>query len=152
LTGGQEVALNVLHPGFHDALLGRVAWRTRVDLEAVALGALSIGALHQRVVDAGPGDGALGVVDDQARGHGAEPFEGAPMAAQPGGHRLIEHELDVLVARPAQRHHEEPGFETLAAEGMGDQRPSPKIDLGGFARFEVEPKRDIGYRIQLQLM
>ena len=42
----------------------RIVRRAGVDLEAVALGAFTVGALHQWIVAAGLDDGALGVVDD----------------------------------------------------------------------------------------
>ena len=98
----------------------------RVDLEAVALGTLGVGALHERVVHAGPGDRALGVVDDDPRGHGAEPLEGAAVTAEPGRHRLIPDELDVLVARP--------GTASSRSTRCGVSRPSPDRSARGRRR------------------
>ena len=62
----QETALDVFDARLDDAFLLRVAWRAGIDLEPVALGAFGIGPLHIRLVDAGFGDGAFGVVDDGA--------------------------------------------------------------------------------------
>jgi hypothetical protein len=41
---------------------------------------------------------------DGAR-NAAEPFEGTPVTGQPRLDRLIQHELCILVPRPAQRYH-----------------------------------------------
>ena len=82
---GQEVGFEVFDPRLDDPFLLRVMGRTGVDLEAVTLGTFGVGALHQRVMTARLDDGAFGVVDDHASRNGAEPFEGAPVAAQPGG-------------------------------------------------------------------
>src|SRR5690606_38687979 len=84
LARGQEVALVVLPGCTDDALLLRIVRWARVDLEAVALGAFGVRALHQRVVRAGFHDGALGVVNHDARGYRTEPFEGPAVATQPG--------------------------------------------------------------------
>jgi len=137
---GQEVALDVLHAGFDDALLLRIVRRAGVDLEAIALGAFGVGALHERVVAAGLDDGALGVVDDQPLGHAVEPLEGAAVAAQPGRHRLIPDELDVLVAAVGQRHHEGPGAARLAVR-VGEHRAGAEVHLRGIGRRERQPHR-----------
>ena len=113
----------------------------RTDLEAVAFGALGIGALHGRIGVARAGDRTLGVVDDDPRRHAAEPCEGAAMAVQPRRHGLVEHHLGVLVARPAQRHHEDPGLERLAGARVRHERPGPEIDLHRIAGCEVQPHR-----------
>lgn len=139
---GQEVALDVLDAGFDDALLLRIVRRAGVDLEAVAFGAFGVGPLHQRVVAAGLDDGALGVVDDEALGHAVEPFEGATVAAQPGRTALVPDELDVLVARVAQRHHEGPGAPRLAV-GVGQHRTGAEVDLRGLARGEAQAHGDL---------
>ena len=62
---GQEVALDVLDAGLDDALLLRDRPADTDRSETVALGALGVGALHQRIGATGAGDRALGVVDDQ---------------------------------------------------------------------------------------
>ena len=36
-------------------------------------------------------------IDDDASGHAAEAFEGAPVTAQPRGDRLITHEFGILL-------------------------------------------------------
>src|SRR6185437_3848061 len=89
-------------------------------------GALGIRTLYQRVARTGTGDRALGVVDDHPSRHPSEPLEGAPMTTQPGHHALVEHELDVLMAREAQRHHETPGPSQHPRAGSSKKGPAPK--------------------------
>ena len=138
LAQGQEVALDVLDAGFDDTFLSRVSRRARIDLEPVTLGAFGIGALHQRVVHARLGNRALGVVDDEPRGNRSEPFEGPAMTAEPGGDRLIPDELDVLMAREAQRHHEAPGTPQLATRGIEQEGSGAEVDLRCLAGRELQ--------------
>ena len=84
----------------------------------IGLGALA--GLYGGVLGAGAGDGALGVVDDHAQRHTGEPLEGAAVATQPGGHRLVPDELHILMAAVGQRHHEGPGAPALAV-GVGER-------------------------------
>lgn len=93
-------------------------WRQVIEHRApipVAFGTLGIRALHQRIASASACDRALRVVDDDALRDSGNPLEGAAVAAEPGHHRLVEHEFDVLVPREAQRHHAAPGSPLLAA-------------------------------------
>src|ERR1700733_774261 len=99
LAQGEEVTLYILNARFDDPLLGRICRRTGLDPETIAFGALGVGALHDRIVDAGTGDRALGVVDDETVRHSAEPLEGAAVTPEPGRHRLIEDKLQVLMTR-----------------------------------------------------
>jgi len=83
-------------------------------------------------VRARAGDHALGVVDDEPRGHGAEPLEGATVAAESGAHALVPDELHVLVARKTERHHERSRAADLARGGVaplgaGGPHPRPLI-------------------------
>lgn len=133
LPQGQEVALDVLDAGLDDAPLLGVPRRAGIDEKTVTLRAFPVTALHQGVVIAGADDGALGVVEDDPGGHGPEPRKGARMAAQPGGRRLIPDELDVLVAREAQRHHEAPGALEHPACGVRQKGTGAEVDLGGLA-------------------
>jgi len=135
---GQEVALHVLHAGLDDALLLRIGRRARRNAKAVALGALGVGALHLGVAGAGPGDCALGVVDDDPGEDPVERLEGVAVAGEPGLDRLVADELDVLVAAPRQSHDEEPGLEARPGHHVGHHRAGAEVDLGGFARFEIE--------------
>src|SRR6185503_821692 len=109
-----------------------------------ALGALGVGALHQGIACARLGDRALGVVDDQAFRNGAEPLEGAAVTAQPGRHRLIPDEFDVLVTREAQRHHEAPRATYFLARGVVQHRPGAEVDLRRFARAKLQAYRRLG--------
>ena len=70
--------------------------------------ALGVCTLHHRIADTGARDRALWVVDDEAARHLTEPLERPPMQPEPGGHALVEDELDVLVTRETQRHDERP--------------------------------------------
>jgi len=83
----------------------------------------------------------LGLSMNDPAGHAAEPFEGTAVAAEPGCDRLVAHDLGVLVARPAQRHHEHPGLEHLAGVHVGDLGPGAEVDLRGLGRIEVQAHR-----------
>ena len=107
-AGGQEVAFDVFNAGLDDALLRRVCRRARINLEAVSFSALRVRALHERIAAAGARDRALRVIDDEPPRHLTEPLESASMQAEPRRHSLIEDELDILVTRETQRHHEGP--------------------------------------------
>ena len=121
----------------------RFAWWAGVDLEAVALGTLAIGALHLGVTVVGAGDGAFGVVDDDPLGHAVEPLEGVAMAGEPGGDILAPDELGVLMPAEAQRHDEDPGLAQLAGVGVEEARAGAEVDLGGFAGGEVQTHRGL---------
>lgn len=60
------------------------------------------------------------------------------MAGEPGGDRLIAHDLGVLVPAPRQRHDKEPGLEDFGGLAVGDQRTRAEIDLGLFADGEIK--------------
>ena len=133
-----EIILDVFDAGFHPPFLLWITWRTRCDDKTVAKRTLAVGALHLRLVIAGAGDGALGVVDRNPFGHSIEPFEGAAMTGQPGLHLLIGHDLRVLVPTPGQCHHEDPGLDDGAGDAVSDHRPLAKVDLGGVGDRKVE--------------
>ena len=82
---------------FDDALFLRISRRTGVDSKTIALGTFAVGALDFGFVTARFGDGALGVVDNDARGNAVEAFKRAPVTAQPRGDRLIPYELGILM-------------------------------------------------------
>ena len=81
-------------------------WRASVDLEQVSFGAFGIRTLDRGVVDAGLGDGTLGVIDDDPARYTAKPMEGMAVTGQPGHRRLIPDDLGVLVPGPAEGHDE----------------------------------------------
>ena len=66
-----------------NSVQGSIWARIRVDLDAVAFGELGVGGLHLGIASAGAHDGALGVVDDDARGHAVEPLERPAVSGQP---------------------------------------------------------------------
>ena len=68
---------------------------------------------HFGILGTSPGNGALGVVDDQFFRHPTEPFKGPPVAGQPGGNLLIKNDLGILVPGVTQRHDEKPGRSDL---------------------------------------
>jgi hypothetical protein len=148
LAQRQEVAFYVFDAGFDDALLGRVRRRAGIDPETVPFRAFRVGALHDRVVSAGTRDRALGVVDDHARGHGAEPFEGATMAPEPSCDRLVPDELDVLMSREGKRHHERPRAPQHAV-GVGQHRAGTEIDLRRFAGRKAERHGGLGRTVRV---
>jgi hypothetical protein len=67
LAQRHKAALDEFDAGLHDPFLGRVFGRTGIDLEHVPFRTLGIRPLHLGIVDAGLGDDAFGVVDDDAR-------------------------------------------------------------------------------------
>ncbi len=62
------------------------------------------------------------------------------MTAQPGRHRLVPDELDVLVAREGERHDERPGAPRYTMS-IGQQRPGAEVHLGRLGGLEVQPDR-----------
>jgi hypothetical protein len=74
------------------------------------------------------------------------------MTAEPGGDGLVAHEFGVLVTRPRQRHHEEPGLEDFACVHIGDGRTSAEVDLHRLARLELQAQRHLGYVVDDLLM
>ena len=136
-----EVVLDVLDAGFYPAFLLRITRRARRDDKTVAERAFAIGALDLRLVVAGAGDRALGVIDRNFFGHAVEPLEGAAMTSQPSLHLLVADDLGVLVPTPRQRHHEDPGLDDLAGRAIGNHRSLAEVDLGGIGHREVEHDR-----------
>ena len=84
--------------------------------------------------------GALGVVDDHAQRHTGEPLEGATVAAQPGGHRLVPDEFHILVASKAQVRQGWPTRVDTRGAGAED-------DLGYIAGFEVQSAGGLGRQL-----
>jgi len=90
---------------------------------------------------AGLGDGALGVIDDDARRDAAEELEGAAVTAKPGLDLLVPDHLGVLVPAPGQGHDEDPGPEHFSRAEVDDLRPCAEIHLGHVAGCVVEHDR-----------
>ena len=143
LAQRDECALEVLHRRFHPTLLFRVARRTGLDLESVALGAFSVGTLHLGVVVAGPGDRALRIVDGQALWHAVEPLERPAVTSEPGGDLLVGDGLGVGVTRPGQRHDEDPGAQQLPGARVEDLGTLAEVDLRGLAGVELQHGGDL---------
>lgn len=119
-----------------------------IDAEAVPFGAFRIGALRDGIVRTGTRDCALGVVNDHARRHRAEPFESAAMAPEPSRDRLVPDEFDELVSREDKRHHERPCAPEHTV-GVEQHRAGAEIDLGGFAGRKAQRHSGVGRTIGL---
>lgn len=72
-----------------------------------------------------------------------------PVAGQPGIYLLIEDDLGILMAAPAQGHEEKPGFDLLSGAQIHQCRPGTKIDLGRLARHKIQVHRRLG-RIEIE--
>ena len=105
----------------------------RARAEAVVLGALAVGGLDEGVVPAGLRDAGFEVVDDHPLRDAAEELEGALVAAQPGGHGLVEDEGHEAVAAPSQGHDKGPGRAGDAGVGILQAADRAEIDLGFLA-------------------
>ena len=92
---------------------------------------------------AGPGDGALGIINDHFCRHSVEPFEGTPVTAQPGGDLLVAHQLQILMPAPSQGHDEQPGGKHLPGIDIGELGAGPEIHLRRLARRELDHRGDL---------
>ena len=108
------------------------------------LGALAIGPLDDRVIGTRSDDGGLEIVDHHPPRDPAEGLEGVAMTAEPGGHRLVEDHLDVLVPTPRQDHHEHPRFAGDPVLRIDHPPRAPKIDLRFLARRRLDPDKPLG--------
>lgn len=72
------------------------------------------------------------------------------MAGQPRLDRLIQHDLGVLMTRPAQRHHEEPCLEQNPGL-MHKHRTGAEVDLCGVRRRELQDRRRSRAALGLQV-
>jgi hypothetical protein len=103
------------------------------------LGALAIGALHDRVVQRGLDDRRLEVIDDDALRDTAEPVERVAMTAEPRPHFLVEDEFDVTVATERERHHERPRLAPRPAARVVHQAGIAEVHLGFGAGIGFDP-------------
>ncbi len=125
-AGGQEVALHVFYAGLDDALLLRVRRRACIDLEGGSLRRTPRTRAARADPCTGAGNGALGVVDDDADRNAPEPLEGAPMAPEPGWHRLIEHKLQILMPGKSTASSRTPQVRRRVPFGSVRKGPAPK--------------------------
>ena len=110
--------------------------RTCVDFEQVSFGAFGTSPLDSGIIDAGLGDGALGVIDDDPAWHTTKPFEGMPMTGQPGGCSLIPDDLGILMPGPAEGHDEKPSLAELSGHRINHGGASAEVHLRGLTRYE----------------
>jgi len=111
-------------------------WRASVDLEQVSFGAFGIRTLDSGIVDAGLGDGTLGVIDDDPARYTAKPVEGMAVTGQPDHRRLIPDDLGILVPGPAEGHDEESGLADLSGHRIDQRGTSTEVHLCRFAGCE----------------
>ena len=95
-------------------------------------------------VDAGLGDGALGVIDNDSTRNITKPCEGMAVTGQPGHRRLIPYNLGVLMPGPAESHDKEPSLANLSGHGINHGAPGPKVHLRGLAGRKNEAHSGIG--------
>ena len=143
----QEVDFDGLHPRLDPALFLRFTRRAGRNQKAIRLGKGLIGALDLRIVVAGLGDGALGIVDDDPGWDAAEKLERPAMTAKPGLDLLVAYDLRVLMPAPGQRHHEEMRLDDFAGHGVGDLRAGPEIHLHRLARCKIQHHRGFRWRL-----
>jgi hypothetical protein len=143
-TAREKIARDVMDALLDLAFVLRCAWTARRNEKAVVLGALAIGALHDRVVEHRLADRRLEIVDDDAVRHAAEPLKGPSMAAQPRRHVLVEHELDVAVAAEREGHDERPRFAAGAAPRVVHQTGVAEVHLRFVTGGRFDPHDRVG--------
>jgi len=136
---GQRVAFDVVDPALLDLpfVLG-CPGPTGRDEEAVMLGALAVAPLDFGIVEGGADDRGAEIVEDDPMGHPAEEFERDPVESHPRVHRLVEHELGVLMPAARQCHHEDPGPADSAALGIQELAAEAEVHLRLCARVDLQ--------------
>ena len=126
----EEVALDVVDPALLDLpfMLGRPRGAGGEE-EAVVLGTFPVGRLDLRVVEAGPGDARLEVIQHDPLRHRPEERERLPMEGDPGRQRLVPGERHILMAAVGQRHHERPGLAALPGRVVEQVARVPEVHL-----------------------
>ena len=66
------------------------------------------------------------------------------MAGKPSGNLLIRDDLGIQMTAEAQGHHEDPGLERPAGEGIGNVRPLAEIHLSRFAGGKIQDAGRLG--------
>jgi hypothetical protein len=79
-----------------------MAHHRRIDHEAAVGGVLLEGALEDRIVAIGLGDGGFQIVDHHPRRHTAEVLPGVLQAVDELGDRLVKTDVDELMAAMSQ--------------------------------------------------
>jgi hypothetical protein len=110
------------------------------------LGAVAIAALDLGIVQRGVDNGGAEIVEDDTARDSAEELEGGPMQAQPRRHRLVEHQLGVLMATAGQRHDEDPGAPDAPPLRIQELAGEAEVDLRLRAGVHLEPERRLGQR------
>ena len=139
---GQRVAFDVVDPALLDLpfVLG-CPGPTGRDEEAVVLGALAVAPLDFWIVEGGADDRGAEIVEDDPMGHPAEEFERDPVESHPRVHRLVEHELGVLMPAARQCHHEDPGPADAVALGIQELAAEAEVYLRLVARVDLHAQR-----------
>src|SRR5450756_606177 len=151
LAPAQEVAFHEMHAALLDlTLVLRRGHAARCNQEAVVLGAFPVRLLNQRVVKTGSHHGGLQVIRHDPLRRTAQELERVPVAEQPGFDLLVEHQLNVLVAAPGQRHDKGPGPAQLARGRVQQQPGVTKVHLAFLARPTLDPHHDFRLRCRFQ--
>lgn len=107
------------------------------------LGALAIGALHGRIVQARLDNAGLEVVQHHLARQTAGKFKRVSVQLQPGEHGLVKDELHVLMALPRERHHEDPRAPQRLSSRVEDQSGVTEIHLSFRARRHFDSERHV---------
>jgi len=83
------------------------------------------------------------MINDDPSRHPVEPLEAAPMAGQPSPDGLIFNDLRVLMAAPAEGHHQHPTGLQFPGVGIDPIRSSPEIDLNRVAGRKLQNHRSL---------
>ena len=110
----------------------------------VPFGKLRVGALNLRIIKAGLGDRAFGVVDDELGGDSVEPLEGPAVTGQPGLHLLIGDNLGIHMPAEAKGHYKNPGLDHFSAKDVNYGGPFSEIHLSGASGGKIEDAGDLG--------
>jgi len=108
------------------------------------LGELPVAALDFRIVEGGVHDRGPEIVEDDAARLAPEEVEGGAVQPQPGVHRLVEHQLGVLMPAARERHHEDPRPPHPAAVGIEEQAGEAEVHLRLRAGVDLQPQRAAG--------
>src|SRR5262249_17887595 len=129
IAPGECVPSDVAHAGLDLPLVARGHRAAGRGEKVVVLGELPVTPLRFGVVDHGPRDRRLEIVDDEAVRDAAEPFEGVDVAADPCLDALVEDDLSVLVAAEGERHDEDPSLPELLQDGIKLAADVAEVDL-----------------------
>lgn len=110
-----------------------------------------VAPLDDRVMEEGPDNGRLEIIDYHFFRHAPKPLEGLPVAPKPGLDLLVEDEGGVLVAAVGEGHDEDPRFLQLSCLGVGHLAGRAEVDLGLLSRADLDADKSLGVgRLQMK--